>query len=120
MMIGTRRAVSGRGAAAADLDAGEMRQHPVEQDEVGLVLAQMQRLLAVVRLGDAEALALEIVAQQADQRGLVLDDQDACGFMAAASSRQRLGVGSLFRVTGFDLDIESCRALGPALGEGGR
>ena len=61
----------------ADLDAGEQRQHPVEQHQVRLLLArQQQRLLAVARFGHAEAFALEVVAQQRHQRRLVLDHED--------------------------------------------
>ena len=63
--------------AAADLDAGELRQHPVEQDEIGLFLGgDQQRLLAVLRLEHAIAFALQIVAQQRDQRAFVFGDQD--------------------------------------------
>ena len=35
-----------------------------------------ERLLAVMRLGDREALLLEVIAQQRRERGLVLDDED--------------------------------------------
>ena len=41
--------------------------------------ATSKRLLAVMGLAHAIALALEIVAQQRDQGGFVFDDQD-CGF----------------------------------------
>ena len=75
------RQVGGRGLAAqlaADLDARHQRQHPVEQDEVGHVLLDRgQRLLAVIGHRDAKARLLEVVAQQFDQRRLVLDDQHA-------------------------------------------
>ena len=78
MMTG-RRSVSRAGAdAAAELDAGEAGQHPVEQHEVGHLLAQAD--LGLVAAGDAVdlvALGLEIVAQEQRQRLLVLDDQNA-------------------------------------------
>ena len=74
------RQMRGVGAApqpAADLEAGELRQHPVEQEQVGLpLLDQGHRLLAVERLGDGEAGRLQIVGEQLLQRRLVLDDQD--------------------------------------------
>ncbi len=77
MMMGTLR-VSWRAAqAAADLDAGKLRQHPVEHHDIGPFLGgDQQRLLAVARFEHAIAFALQIVAQQRDQRGFVFDNQD--------------------------------------------
>ena len=72
---------------AADLDARHQRQHPVEHDEIGHLFGDLQhRLLAVARLGDAEALALEVVAQQGHQGGLVFDHQDQRGLRHALFS----------------------------------
>ena len=63
--------------AAADLDAGERRQHPVEHHQVGAPLVDHeQRLLAVHGLTHFEAALLQVVAQQREQRRLVLDDQN--------------------------------------------
>src|SRR5262249_546277 len=60
----------------------------VEQHEVGLLLARQQkRLLAVGRCGDAEALALQVVAQQRHQRRLVLDDEDEWVHRVASAAR---------------------------------
>ena len=62
---------------AADFDAGNQRQHPIEQHDVGFALGNAhQRLFAVARLGDLETVLFEIVAQQGDERRLVFDDQD--------------------------------------------
>ena len=70
------RQVSRGGAsaqAAADLDAGQLRQHPVEQQNIRLALVDHhQRLLAVRGGGDLVAFLVEVVADQLDQRRLVL------------------------------------------------
>ncbi len=51
--------------AAADLDTGELRQHPVEQDEIGFFFrSDEQRLFAVARFQNAVTFAFEIVAQR--------------------------------------------------------
>ena len=63
--------------AAADFDAGQLRQHPIEQHEIGLgFVGEKQRLLAVLGFEDAIAFALEIVAQQGRERGFVLNHQN--------------------------------------------
>src|SRR6266508_1821733 len=62
---------------AADLDAREARQHPVEDDEVVPSRASsVERLLAVFGLRDLEALVEEPVAQDLEDRHVVLGDQD--------------------------------------------
>ncbi len=67
-----------RAQAAADLEAGDAGQHPVEDDEVGRRLEQPQfGLVAALDALDGEALRLEIVGEQQAQRVLVLDDEDA-------------------------------------------
>jgi len=62
---------------AADLEARELRQHPVQQDQVGPGLGDAQQgLLAIRGFLDPEALLLQVVAEQREQRHLVLDHQD--------------------------------------------
>jgi hypothetical protein len=74
------RQMRGLGSAAqapAELEAGELRQHPVEEEEVRRALFdQRDRLLAVIGLCHREARGLQIVGQQLLQRQLVLDDED--------------------------------------------
>ena len=61
----------------ADLDAGQLGEHQVEQDEVGLLGAEAgQRLAPVGRGDDPEALGLERVDERLAQRRLVVDDED--------------------------------------------
>ena len=64
----------------ADLDAGQLRQHQVEEDEVGLVGPEArQRLAPVGRRDDPEAVRLERVDERLAERRLVVDDEDrAC------------------------------------------
>ena len=63
--------------AAADLDAGKLRQHPVQHHQIGLFLGRdQQRLLAIARFQHPIALALQIVAQQCDQGAFVFGNQD--------------------------------------------
>ncbi len=53
-----------------------MRQHPVEEDEIGHVLnRQAHRLLAVERLLDIEIGPLQVVGKQFLKRGFVFHDQ---------------------------------------------
>ena len=78
MMIGSALGLRPRAQPAAELDAGQAGQHPVEHDEIGRGLAQRGVGLVAARDGlDLVALGFEIVAQQQRQRLLVLDDQDA-------------------------------------------
>jgi hypothetical protein len=66
--------------ALDDLDAVELGQHHVEQDEVGLVRAeQLERLLAVVGADGAEALEPQVHLQPLQDRRVVLDDEHAIG-----------------------------------------
>ena len=59
-------------------EAGDTRQHPVENDEIGHRLGETQfRLVAAFLAFDDEAFGFEIIGEQQRQRGLVLDDQDA-------------------------------------------
>ena len=103
----------------AELDAGEAGQHPVEQDEIGRMVAQMQFSVVAARHAvDLEALGLEIVAQQQGERLLVLDDQDACRHcvslslnrppvqpLAAGRSTRMLVVSSFGRFSSMDWPV---------------
>ena len=76
MMTGT----CGVGApdAPQDLDAVEPGHPDVEQHEIGTQTAQRgERRLAIGRALDAEALALEVLAEHVTHRLLVVDDQNA-------------------------------------------
>jgi hypothetical protein len=76
---------------AAELQARELRQHPVEEDQVGRpLLDHGDRLLAVERLGDVEARRLQVVGEQLLERRLVLDDQDERLHHPSSSCRGRL------------------------------
>ena len=73
---------------AADLQAVELRQHDVEDHEIDRVLLEaLQRLLAVARLHDLEALVLEGVREELLDRLLVVDEQDRGAFR----HEQRIG-----------------------------
>ena len=62
----------------ADLGPGDVRQHEVEQDQVGAVLAgQAQAVLAAERRQDLVARLPQVVVEDLLQVLLVLDDQDA-------------------------------------------
>ena len=88
-MTGSERVSRRAPDAAADLDAGDQRQHPVEQHEIGLALGDLHEcLLAVAGLADLEALLFEIVAQHRDERRLVFDDQDERLCHCAAAARR--------------------------------
>ena len=63
---------------AGDLQAVEVGEHHVEDDEVGRVLlGRRQGQAAVDRLVDVEALVAERGGDGVDDRGLVVDHQDA-------------------------------------------
>ena len=67
-----------RAQPAAQLDAGQARQHPVEHHQVGAALLQPSIGLVAARGGlNLVALGLEIVAEQHGERLFVLHDQDA-------------------------------------------
>ena len=67
-----------RADAAAQLDAGEPGQHPVEQHDVGHLLAQADlRLVAAGHAVHLVAFGLEVVAQEEHQGLLILHDQNA-------------------------------------------
>jgi hypothetical protein len=62
---------------ATDLEAVELGQHDVEDDEVDVVLIETgKRLLAVTGLHDPEPLALERKGEQLLHRFLVVDEQN--------------------------------------------
>src|SRR6476661_2768966 len=64
---------------AADLDAVELRQHDVQNDQVESLLGEtVQRLAAVVRGNDLVALLSQGVGQKRLHGLLVVDEQDAC------------------------------------------
>ena len=78
MITGKRAGRFARPKPAADFEARDARQHPVEDHEVGRVLRQPQlRLVAALDVLDHIAFRLEIVAEQQGQIRFVLDDQDA-------------------------------------------
>ncbi len=80
---------------AAELDAGDVGQHPVEEHEVGLGLVDGdQRLVAVGGGGDGEALLLEVVGEELADRFFVLDHEDACGHGGILYSGLLLGAYS--------------------------
>ena len=75
MMIGT--SLCGADPAAGLL-ARELRQHQVEDHEVDRLGERgVDRRLAVGRHLDLELVALERVGEAADERRLVVDDEDA-------------------------------------------
>ena len=62
-----------------DLEPVEPRQAEVQDDEIGaLGVRPHQRLVAVACGGDGEARPLQVVADELDDLGLVIDDEDAC------------------------------------------
>jgi hypothetical protein len=68
---------------ASDLDAFDVREHPVEHDEIGLVASdRLERSAAGRRLVHLVALVAERRRDGIDDRRLVVDDEDAlsgCG-----------------------------------------
>ena len=73
-------------------------QAEIENDQIGLLLEQLERGLAVGRFEDFIALRAQAHAQQLADRRLVVDDQDPerGGAHAAVSSRSAFaGIGSL-------------------------
>ncbi len=73
--------VSWRAAQApADLDAGRLRQHPIEQHQIGRpLIGGDHRFFAVHGDADLIAFLLKIVLEQFGQRRFVFDDQDVSG-----------------------------------------
>ena len=64
----------------ADLEAVEPGQHEVEDDEIDRVLVELpQRFVAVPRLDDAVAVALERKGQELLDGFLVVDQEDGGG-----------------------------------------
>ena len=81
VVVPRREHEDGRVAAAADLaadlEAVDLRQHEVEDHEVGVVAGvEGEGGLSVARAHDDEALLLEVQAQQVDDVPLVVDDED--------------------------------------------
>src|SRR6185503_7548282 len=69
-----------RAKPAADLEAVDLREHDVEHDEVDRLLGEApQGLVAVARLDDPVAVALERVREQRLDRILVVDEEDGRG-----------------------------------------
>src|SRR3972149_5971694 len=82
-----------RARPAAQLDAGQAGQHPVEHHQIGRALLQPRVGLVAAGGGfDLVAFRLEIIAEQHGERLLVLDDQDAC---AHATSFWRMILSAL-------------------------
>ncbi len=68
----------------ADFEPRHPGQHQVEHQQVGRAAADLfDRLRTIARFLDAEAFALEVVADQLADIGLVLDDQHARARAAA-------------------------------------
>ena len=85
---------------AADLDAGQRRQHPVQQHDIGLLfLDQIQRFLAVGGLGHAVALLFEIITQHGDKRGFVFDHEGQRFRQAGETLRHCVSSHSFGRTT---------------------
>ena len=84
MMIGTFDFVR---SCAADVDARHLRQHHVEQHEVGLVQRRTRRgpRRRRGRPGDVEALAAQADGERLDEGLLVLDDEHGLGHGQATS-----------------------------------
>ncbi len=77
-MTGQRTRVFARPQPAADLEARDAGQHPVEHDEVGWILGQAKLgLVAALDAFDDIAFGFEIVGEQQREIGFVLDDKDA-------------------------------------------
>ena len=74
---------------AADLDARQLGQHQVEQDEVRALGAErVQRLAAVGRRDDPEPVRLERLDERLAQGGLVVHDEDrACHLRQSIAAR---------------------------------
>ena len=73
MMIGTAEPGPDR---PADVDAGQPREHHVEEHEVGPVgFEPLERLYPVARHGDRETLPLEVHRQRVHEGLRVLDDE---------------------------------------------
>ena len=65
------------GRSRVDLDARELGEHQVEEDEVGTLPPELRQGLATVGRGDdPESVCLERIDQRLAQGRLVLDDQD--------------------------------------------
>ena len=78
MITGKRAGVVAGAQPAADFEARDAGQHPVEDDEVGRVFGEPQfRLVAALDAFDDVALGLEIVGEQHRKIRLVLDHEDA-------------------------------------------
>ena len=66
-----------RADLATDVDAGDLRQHDVEQDEIGPDgVEEAESLGAIASHDDAEPLPLEPDGQRLHERLLVLHDED--------------------------------------------
>ena len=64
--------------APADLDPVDVGQHPVEHDQVGVEPERsIERLPAASGLLDLESVVAERGCHRVDDRGLVIDDEDA-------------------------------------------
>ena len=73
----------------ADLDARQLRQHQVEQDEVGVLGAEQREGLAAVGGGDgAIPLELERVDEGLTERRLVVHDEDRAGHAPIVPGRR--------------------------------
>ena len=70
-------AVAAGAQAPADLEAVDVREHPVEHDQIRLLPGdQLERVPAVRGLVDLEALVAERGRDGVDDRRLVVDDED--------------------------------------------
>ena len=84
-MIGSCLRLRPRPQAAAQFDAGQARQHPVEHDQVGHPLLQPGVGVVAAADGfDIIAFGIEVVAQQRGQRFLVFHHQNARAHIAVS------------------------------------
>ena len=84
----------------ADLEAVDVRQAQVEQDEIGLARPSSAAWPVAAAL-DREALALEPLDERLGDRVLVLDDQELHALMVAAARRPGIrAFPNLYRTPG--------------------
>ena len=96
-LLGSRREHDDRDIAGTphrpgDIEPVHARQGQIEDHQVGTVAREMlQRVLAVARGHDLETCALEVVANQADDRRFIVDDEHLghCEFIVGGTMGRR-------------------------------
>ena len=87
-MIGTLRVSARLRSLPAHFDPRHLRQHPIQQHQIGNILVrQHQRFVAVARFDRAIAFLFDIVPQQRHQRRFVFGDQNQWVFAARSCAR---------------------------------